>query len=142
MKKSILIISVILLAILSSCSNGNGTLPLVPATGTISILSVAPNTGLTNATYTSFTVELEYTLNDSIQGELSIGFNNGDSINSYYMETAHLIYEGTGTYTWIVTALTKDWLLEGDFEVLAMVSEYPHEDSYSPLDSDTHILSF
>lgn len=132
--------SVILLAILSSCSNDS--LPPVPATGTISILSVTPDTVLTDATEESFSIELEYTLNDSSQGEINIGFNNGDSINSYYMETSYLITEGTGTNTWTVTATTKDWFAEGDFKVYVNIVEYPHGDSYSPLNSDTHILSF
>ena len=140
MKKYIILITVlILLSFLSSC----GGEPTLPAEGTITILSVTPDIDLTDDTFTNFLVEVQYTLLNSSQGELDIGFNNGDSINSYYMSSIdQIVTEGNSTYTFNVSVTTKDWLTDGDFKVYVNIVEYPHESSYSPLDSDTYILTF
>ena len=140
MKKYIIVITVLtLLAFISSCGGD----PTLPAEGTITILSVTPDSGLLDNTPTDFTVEVEYSLLNSAQGELDIGFNNGDSINSYYMSSVdHIVTEGSGTYIFNVNETTKDWGVEGDFEVYVNIVGYPHESSYSPLDSDWHTLSF
>ena len=140
MKKYIIIITVlILLAFLSSC----GGEPALPAEGTITILSVTPDSGLPNNTSIAFTVEVEYSLLNSAQGELDIGFNNGGAINEYYMKSIdHIVTEGNGTYTFNVNATTKDWGVAGDFKVYVNIVEYPHESSYSPLDNYFYTLTF
>lgn len=139
MKKYIIVITVlILLSFLSSC----GGEPTLPAEGTLTILSATPDTGLPDGLSTVFTVEVQYSLLNSSQGELNIGFNNGDAVNAYYIEADHIVSEGNGTYTFIVTTAAKDWLAEGDFKVYVNIIEFPHPSPYSPLDSDTFILTF
>ena len=112
--------------------------------GTIAITSVSPSSGLIDGTLTTFTVEVTYTLSSVSQGELSIGFNNGDDINDFYMEESEdaIVSEGTGTHTFTVNATTKNWGVQGDFRVLVNISEYPHGDTWVALDYDLEILTF
>jgi len=132
MKKIYLFIIISLLILTGSCS-------FILPEGTISIVSVTPNTGLTDNTLTAFTIELEYTLNNTTQGEIMVGFNTGDTVNNYSMAVAAIVNEGSGTYTYNVSETTKDWGIEGDFTVGADIVSY---NSYSSLGSDLYILTF
>jgi hypothetical protein len=130
------IILIITALVFSSCNTNQET------TATISIISVTPDSGLTDATATQFTVVVDFTLTGSAQGEINIGFNNGSSINSYIMISDKIVSDGSGSETFIITTDTKDWGVSGDFEVYVNIVEFPHESTYSPIDSDRHILTF
>jgi uncharacterized membrane protein len=137
MKKYIGIVTVLILMVfVSSCYE-----PSNSAEYSVSILSVSPDTALIDGTVTEFTIEVEYSILNASQGEINIGFNDGDLINIFYIYDDLIVSEGSGTHTFIVTATAKDWL-EGDFEVYANIVEYPHSSSYSPKDTDFYILTF
>ena len=72
-----------------------------------------------------------------------IGFNTVE-INKFRMisDASFIVDKGSGTHTFNVTATAKDWLSEGDFKVYVNLSENPHPASWTPLSSDTEILSF
>lgn len=110
----------------------------------IHIVSVTPSSGLTDNTLTTFTVSVSYTLKSAAQGELSIGFNNGSDIDTYYMKSSadYTVSEGSGTHQFIVQAITKDWGTQGDFEVEVDISKYPHGTTWSPLALDFRALTF
>jgi hypothetical protein len=112
--------------------------------GIINIDSVSPSNDLVDATLTDFTVNVSYTLDGTAQGELNIGFNNFDAINQYLLilDASVIISEGTGTHTFNVDALTKDWGADGNFKVYVDISNYPHESTWVPLNLDTEILTF
>jgi hypothetical protein len=139
MKKTLMILFCLVfpLAIFQAC-NSEGS------AGNIKILSVTPNSGLTDGVAENFVVEVEYELSGSSQGELSVGFNTDfiDSFTLVISETV-IIDEGSGQHTFNPTNITaKDWSPTGDFKAYVNISEYPHDSSWSPLDSDTMILTF
>lgn len=110
----------------------------------ISIKSVNPKNGLAPNVITEFTVLVEYELISCEKGELNIGFNNGDDI-TYCILTDRatiIVKKGWGRHTFKVSAKTKDWLGEGDFNVYINLSEYPHGVNWTPLDYDTKALKF
>ncbi len=139
---AVIIMVAFVLAGCDSTGTGGGTFNSNGATsGTITITSVSPSTGLTDGTYTSFTVAVEYTAVGG-RAELDVGFNNQDNINVYSMIGDVVVEEGSGSHTFNVSATTKDWAAEGDFEVTVGISEYPHGDTWSPLDNDWQVLTF
>ena len=78
---------------------------------TITIESISPNSGLTDSALTEFTVLVSYTLTSTDSGELDIGFNNGDDINTFYHVSGatHLVEGVSGEWEFNVSAMTKDW---------------------------------
>jgi hypothetical protein len=142
MKRAVvLLICLVFFVAVQSCDlGGNDGL----ASGSIQILSVTPNSGLTDDTPTDFVVEVEYELSQASQGELVVGFNYGSNIDIYGLISGakFIVSEGTGQHIFNVTALTKDWGASGDFKAYVNISEYPHGDTWIPLDSDTMVLTF
>jgi hypothetical protein len=122
--------------------------PVAPAEvqveDSISIKSVSPSSGLVDGADTDFTVVIKYTLVSKDSGELMIGFNNGDRVDTYTMlsDATAIIDKGSGKHTFNVTVRVKDWGGRGDFKVYVNLSEHPHPFSWSPLASDTQVLSF
>lgn len=110
----------------------------------INIKSVSPSSGLVDGADTDFTVVIEYTLVSKDSGEVMIGFNNGDSVDTYTMisDATAIVDKGSGEHTFNVTVRVKDWGSRGDFRVYVNLSEHPHPFSWSPLASDTQVLSF
>ena len=73
MKKVLLVLfSVVLLSSIFQACN------LEAPAGSITILSVTPNSGLVDGVATDFTVEVEYSLSNTTQAELMVGFNTSD----------------------------------------------------------------
>jgi len=93
---------------------------------------------------TNFTVVIEYNLYSYTQGEVQVGFNNGESINSFRIvnNAEFLVNKGSGTHEFNVTVKPKDWGSQGDFSVYVNISEYPHPSTWTPLDGDTRVLTF
>jgi len=110
----------------------------------INIISVNSDSGLVDGVDTDFTVVVEYNLFTYNQGILLIGFNNGESINSFRIinNADFLVNKGSGTREFNVTVIPKDWGSQGDFLVFVNISEYPHPSTWTPLDSDTYALTF
>ncbi|MCK4797004.1 MAG: hypothetical protein KAT05_06455 [Spirochaetes bacterium] len=139
----IIVISLLFSLIFIVCqppTDGNNSVE----TDSIIITSVIPNSGLVDKENTSFTVIVEYNLGSSEYGELDIGFNNNESdINIYSMlDVDKIVNKGSGNYTFEVFAIVKDWESQGDFEVFVYLSEHPHDSLWSPLESDTQVLTF
>jgi len=101
-------------------------------------------TGLVDGVDTNFTVVIEYNLYSYTQGEVQVGFNNGESINSFRIvnNAEFLVNKGSGTHEFNVTVKPKDWGSQGDFSVYVNISEYPHPSTWTPLDGDTRVLTF
>jgi hypothetical protein len=110
----------------------------------INIISVNSDSRLVDGVDTDFTVVVEYNLFTYNQGILLIGFNNGESINSFRIvnNADFLVNKGPGTHEFNVTVIPKDWGSQGDFLVYVNISEYPHPSTWKPLDSDRSALTF
>ena len=145
MKKVILflVLSLTLAAVtgLAGCGGSPTTPPIEE--DFINIISVTPDSGLVDGVDTDFTVVVEYNLYSYTQGEVQVGFNNGESINSFRMVNPAYFLEnkGYGTHEFNVTIKPKNWGSQGDFSVLVILDEVPWVSNYV-LASDTEILTF
>jgi len=109
----------------------------------INIISVTPSSGLIDGVDTYFKVVVKYNLFSSNEGLLQVAFNNQESINSVrFVKDAHcIVYKGSGMYEFNVTAKSKNWGSEGDFNVLVTLDEIPQV-SNRFLVTDVKILTF
>jgi len=145
MKKVILflVFSLTLSAVigLAGCGGSSTTPPIEE--DFINIVSVTPDSGLVDGVDTDFTVIVEYNLYSYTQGEVQVGFNNRESINSFRMVNLAYFLEnkGYGTREFNVTIKPKNWGSQGDFSVLVILDEVPWVSNYV-LASDTEILTF
>src|SRR5204863_10107459 len=91
----------------------------------IKILSVTPNTGLTDGQTVNFTVKVSYNLYRQKTGTLMIGFNNGQNPGSAVMLPLanQIIDSGSGESTFCASATTKSWGPFADFVVYVNLSE-------------------
>lgn len=119
-----------------------GNPPPQSSTGSIIITSVTPGTGLTPGGTTSFIVNVSYNFSGMSQAELGIGFNSGDDVNIFNMidDASQVVTNSSGTHTFEVSSMVKDWGEDGDFKVYVNISEVNHESSWTPLDSDEMVL--
>jgi hypothetical protein len=139
MKKVLLVLfSVVLLSFVFQACN------LEAPAGSITILSVTPNSGLVAGVATDFTVEVEYSLSNTAQAELIVGFNTSEvDVFAIVMSEIVIISEGSGQHTFHATNIVpKDWGIAGDFRAYVNISEYPHDSPWTPLDIDTMVLTF
>jgi len=139
-----LVISMIFVAfLLTTGCGGNPAAPPIEE-DFINIISVTPDSGLVDGVDTNFTVVIEYNLYSYTQGEVQVGFNNGESINSFWVvsNADFLVNNGSGTHEFNVTVKPKDWGSQGDFSVYVNISEYPHPSTWTTLDGDTRVLTF
>ena len=138
-----LVISMIFVVfLLTTGCGGNPTAPPIEE-DFINIISVTPDSGLVDGVDTDFTVVVEYNLYSYTQGEVQVGFNNGESINSFRMVNLAYFLEnkGYGTREFNVTIKPKNWGSQGDFSVLVILDEVPWVNNYS-LAWDEKILTF
>lgn len=139
-----LVISMIFIAFLLTA--GCGGTPTAPPIEDdfINMISVTPSSGLIDGVDTEFKVVVKYNLYSYTQGVLKIGFNNGESINSFRIvnNADFLVNKGFETHEFNVTVKPKDWGSQGDFSVYVNISEYPHPSTWTPLDGDTRVLTF
>ena len=138
-----LVISIIFVVfLLTTGCGGNPTIPPIEE-DFINIINVTPNSGLIDGVDTNFKVVVEYNLYSSNQGLLQVGFNNGESINSFRIvnNADFSVNKGSGTHEFNVTVIPKDWESQGDFRVLVILDEVPWVSNYA-LASDKEILTF
>jgi hypothetical protein len=108
----------------------------------IRIISVTPDGNLIDGIRQTFTVKVEYVLATLDQGVIYIGFNNRE-LRRYRLTGDKLIVNrGSGTYTFTVTAVTKNWYSAADFGVYVNLSPYPHQSHWYPLVDHIVPLSF
>jgi hypothetical protein len=111
----------------------------------VQIDSVAPNSGLVDGQSHTFTVEVHYKLVSAEQGVISVGFNNGDSSDSYPMISSEdvIVAEGTGQHTFSVSAAAKRWIGSTPFQAIVTLDEFPPPSvSHQVLASDKQELYF
>lgn len=115
----------------------------VESPDSITIVSVSPNSGLVDGVDYDFTVVVNYELVTKDQGELDIGFNNGPDIKKYSMLMEYqIVDQGSGQHTFNVSATAKDWGTDGEFKVLVIIYEYPHDPTFYSLNVDFMTLTF
>ncbi|MFC2168470.1 hypothetical protein ACFLRW_05740 [Acidobacteriota bacterium] len=109
----------------------------------ITIKSVAPDSGLTPGIVTQFIVTIEYVLDSKDSGEVNVGFNTAEVGRYAMISTAKsLVGKGSGEHQFDVTVVTRDWGGSGDFKVYVNLSENPHGPSWTPLATDIRVLTF
>ncbi len=89
-------------------------------------------------------MEVDYTLEPIRgQGELALGFNSVD-IGLFHMinATMFVVEEGSGSHQFSASVVVKDWGAEGDFQAYVYLSEFPHGNPWTPLATDTEVLTF
>jgi len=149
MKKQNLFLVISIIFVVFLLTTGCGGNPAAPPIEEdfINIISVTPDSGLIDGVDTDFTVVVEYNLYSSIEGKLSISFNNllndeGNPGNHWVITSAnYYINKGSGTHEFNVTVKPKDWSDEGDFNVWVCIDEIPKIDNIL-LDCDEKILTF
>jgi len=75
----VILIVVTIFLVLTGCGGSPTTPPIEE--DFINIIGVTPDSGLVDGVDTDFTVVVEYNLYSYTQGEVQVGFNNGESIN-------------------------------------------------------------
>lgn len=87
-------------------------------------------------------VDVDYEFSGMDEAVLHVGFNTGDDVDDYFLdEKTYVVTDKKGSKTFEVGALVKEWGEDGDFNVYVNISKYPHDQTWTPLDSDTHILN-
>jgi hypothetical protein len=132
-------------AIISSepvSANGYEKIAVNTARDSIRIISVTPDRNLIDGVQQTFTVRVEYFLATMDQGIIYIGFNNNKP--GWYSLTGDklIVNRGSGTHTFTVKRVTKNWYSSADFGVYVNLSPYPHESRWSPLASHIVPLKF
>jgi hypothetical protein len=143
MKKLFLITIPLMMTLLLGCKKPSDSNPTPTEANEITIVSVAPSTGLTDGKLTNFIVTVNYKLVTKDQGELNVGFNNSSSETYYQLVSSatKIIAKGSGTYTFNVNVTTKKWA-NAPFQVYVNLSENPHGSPWSPLANATQNLAF
>ena len=143
-KSCITVLAVVLVfgLVLTNCDNGT-TKSSASTKDSIKIISVDPSEGLTDLVMQEFKIIIEYVLVTQEQGEIMILFNfqNPDSYISI-PGTNTVIDKGSGTLSFDVSSITKNWYSAGDFCVGVAMVPYPHPDSWDSLAGDRKVLSF
>lgn len=109
----------------------------------IKITSVTPTTGLMDGQPTNFTVTVSYNLYKTKTGTLMIGFNNGSNVSSFLMLSNgnKVVNQGSGQYSFQVSAVVKNWGTAGSFQVYTNLSPDPLPPSgWSPYASNSFVL--
>lgn len=120
------------------CPTGNGN------GDSIRIISVTPNSGLTNGVSTTFVVDVEFRLSSVDNGEINLGFNT-EEVDRYKIIRQYQVFKDAGQLQqlqFIVTVVVKNWGNEGDFAVYVNLSEFPHDTTWTPLATDIMVLTF
>ncbi|UCG50536.1 MAG: hypothetical protein JSW58_10025 [Candidatus Latescibacterota bacterium] len=126
------------------CGDDNGSGPgKVEVQDSISIKSVTPNSGLVEGIQTDFVVAVAYHLASADSGELNVGFNNVqiDQFN-IVSDAKAFVAKGSGEHQFSVSVFPKNWGDAGDFKAYVNLSEHPHGPSWTPLATDTRVLTF
>ena len=101
----------------------------------IKILNVSPMDNVLPGETVEFSIEVEYSLGSVPDGVVGIGFNT-TKVDSYNMLDNQIVSRGTGTIVFDVSVEPVDWGETGEFSVYVNISEYPHPESWTPLESD------
>ncbi|WP_028974094.1 hypothetical protein [Spirochaeta cellobiosiphila] len=111
--------------------------------GSLSIVSITPESNLINGKRTKFIVEVAYELTGATKGEITLGFNT-DQPDIFTMSPHwnKVIPSGKGHYKFKVTAIPKYWGYEGSFQVNVNLSSYPDYLERKVVAYDKRILSF
>lgn len=125
-----------------SCNSGTGT-DIDNGSGTIRIESLLPGGPYVELDGDTFTVEVAYTLIDTDQAEISVGFGERDTdgLSSVRIWDSEVV---PATATEVIKTLTfyaylSDWAPnENIFKVF--LDPYPTPDSYSPYDTDYDVV--
>ncbi|MCU0822703.1 MAG: hypothetical protein MUC95_09575 [Spirochaetes bacterium] len=90
----------------------------------LSLISVEPDSGLSDGTIYTFTVKVSYLLISAENGVLYIGFNTENAYSySLISDAAFPVSKGSGEHTFTVTAAARDWGEAGDFSVYVNMSQ-------------------
>ncbi len=108
----------------------------------IRIVNVAAASPVVDGAANEFTVEIEYTLESMDEGSLAIGFNFAD-LKAFRMTTRKKVKRGTNFITLKAKVIPKDWKENGDFSVMANLSQYPvPQVRYYPMAGTTMVIDF
>jgi hypothetical protein len=108
------------------------------ASGTIEIVDVAPKNA-TAGVETTFSVTVRYASANAGGCIIYAGANTGTS-QRYALYDEYVLPDTSGTYTFSFTCEPIAWS-DNAFGIYVNMSEYPHLDSWSPLDDDVYGLS-
>jgi serine/threonine protein kinase len=138
-----ILIPIILFAATRSCSTyaSNSPQPRPAAsqtqdsnpTGTIEISAASPSSAQAGVE-TTFSVAVKYTSRNTTGCIIYAGANT-EIADSFSLYTEYVLPDTSGTYTFNFTCTPKKWD-DHFFGIYVNISEYPHPDSWNPLDSD------
>ena len=139
MNQIIIVLGLVSLGLFQSLEKDNGNNGI----DKIEIISISPSTDLEDGVEYNFVVDIEYTLATAKSGVLTIGFNT-ESAESHSMiyNVEEIIEKGSGSHTFNVSTIAKDWGNEDDFKVNVNISKNPHPSNWTPLAYDFMPLYF
>ncbi|MFT7371673.1 MAG: hypothetical protein ACI9T9_000349 [Oleiphilaceae bacterium] len=120
---------------LGCTSNEGDPIRSSSATSSITITSVLPLTVYEDAN-TEFTITIEYQLVDSDEGEIGVNFNL-DGLSKFSPAKTEVISRGEDSITIKASAIPVIHEPNGSFAIFVSISEFPHLNPWTPLDSDT-----
>ena len=126
--------------------DAKGRFKLVPSIldDFINIISVIPDSGLTDRVDTNFKIVVKYNLFSSTEGTLEISFNT-DVVDEWspIWDAKFLVNKGSGTHEFNVTVKPRNWRSQGDFSVSVGLWKVPFViGEHNNLDWDRKILAF
>jgi hypothetical protein len=108
------------------------------ASGTIEIVDVTPKTAVPGEE-TAFSVTVRYTSANIGGCVIYAGANTSES-QRYALYDEYVLPDTSGTYTFSFICTPAAWT-DNAFGIYVNMSEYPHPDSWTPLDMDVYDLA-
>jgi hypothetical protein len=108
------------------------------ASGTIEIVDVTPKTAVPGVE-TAFSVTVRYTSANIGGCVIYAGANTSES-QRYALYDEYILPDISGTYTFSFICTPAAWT-DNAFGIYVNMSEYPHPDSWTPLDMDVYDLA-
>jgi tetratricopeptide (TPR) repeat protein len=108
------------------------------ASGTIEIVDVTPKTAVPGVE-TAFSVTVRYT-SANIGGCIIYAGANTSESQRYALYDEYVLPDISGTYTFSFICTPASWT-DNAFGIYVNMSEYPHPDSWTPLDMDVYDLA-
>ena len=105
----------------------------------VAIVMIEPAVPVASGAETTFTIEVQYTLDSIEEGTLSIGFNTANpsnSPNAYALVETRLIKRGTDRIKVKAKAVAVAWNKDGGFGVSVDIGPKREDDRWKPLAAD------
>jgi len=130
----------LLLSALLLSTSSSGTAAPPPPKDDIQIIGVVPAGAVEAQVETTFTFEVDVTLETADEAWLNLGFNDGANSTSFRMVSEFLLRKGVERVKISATVRPKDWGRNGEFSALLNIGPRKQGSSYRPSASVRHVI--